>query len=733
MIKKTQKLARPGQTLVSHLKNVSERCSQFCKPFRLEKCGQLLGLLHDLGKFPDAWQKYLCGEGKDQKHSPEGVQYLFDLLGKESISSVLSAYVVYGHHGGLPDTDKLTPESSPSEPLPESWVAELKQLNLESEKTLIAFWTKGTISPGGINADIISMTVRFLFSALVDADRLDAEAAEHPNQAALRHQSVNWNELSGRFDEAMAIMSANVAPTPVNRARAEILSACLEAAEKRPGFFILDVPTGGGKTLSGMAFALKHLRLHGHRRILSVIPYTSIIEQTADKYKSIFGDSAVLEHHSTFESKYPAGSHENEKESLALENWDAPIIVTTHVQFFETLLGSGATQVRKLHNIAGSIILIDEVQMLPVEHFRAIIPALNLLASHFGCTVVLCSATMPDLSVEVGRMGSKCPQLEKGIPIIADAQALGEVLCRTRLENLGSLSFEAVVAKLEAEMASGCNQHLCIVNTKKRCRTLFNMLPFENKIHLSAAMCPAERTEVLNKIRSDLKRGIPLTVVATSLVEAGVDVDFPVVFRECAGLDSLAQAAGRCNREGLREFGKVYFFAFKDEPPVISQAAARNVTELLLKRDGELQLNPEMFLAYFREYFINCKTFDKSEFERSLSSSASGGKMNFETFGKAFKIIEDDWQSPVVVRYGQGATLIDNLLDLFERREIPSKKDLRRLQRYTVNLAKKEADQLLKSDCLREVNGILCQISEGIYIPGLGLQSSAPSGSCQIV
>ena len=518
---------------------------------------------------------------------------------------------------------------------------------------------------------------------LVDADRLDTEAFCEPKKAALRSRFSSIATLRERLDsfidQKMDSLTTIEKTTPVNLSRAEILEACRKAATLSPGVFSLTVPTGGGKTLSAMSFALNHAERHGLRRVIVVIPYTSIIEQNADVYSQALGAENVVEHHSSLDpdkKKDKYGEELTNRHELACENWDAPVIVTTTVQFFESLFSNHASRCRKIHNIARSVIVLDEVQCLPPGFLLSIVEALNELATHYGCSIVLSTATPPALAArerfETGLKGIR--------EIVANTKELAGKLKRVEYAwpNEGAPSM--TWAQLAREMVEH-QQVLAVVHKRDDARNLARELktiaPEDEPVwHLSALMCAAHRSEVLAKIKDALARGVACRVVSTQLVEAGVDVDFPIVYRALGGLDSIVQAAGRCNREGHLDKGRVVVFRAETSPPRGTPRQAMEVTESLLREAGGIldPSDPELFEEYFRMLYL-VKDLDAKRIQTLRQ------EFNFAFVGREFKLIEDGFTKPVVVPYGEAAVHVQEL-----RLKGPTRETLRGLQRFIVNI-----------------------------------------------
>ena len=381
-----------------------------------------------------------------------------------------------------------------------------------------------------------------LFSCLVDADYQDTQnfmegpppRGGYSTPAALLEKLQQY--IQPWWD----------ARTELNRKRCEILQTCLDAGPACPdGPYTLTVPTGGGKTVASLAFALTHAAARGKDRVIYVIPYTSIIDQTAEVFQKILGPENVVEHHAGVETSVPEGDADPAlyRKALATENWDAPVIVTTAVQFFESLYGSRPARCRKLHNIANSVVVFDEAQTLPVPHLRPCVAAIGQLVQYYGVTAVLCTATQPALQPLFAELAPGLALRE----LRPDTAGMESVFRRTTLAMAGELSEEALTAQLNA-----APQALCVVNRRATAQKLYAALAEEGRYCLTTLLCPADRKRLLREIRARLQAGLPCRVVSTSLIEAGVDVDFPAVWREEAGLDSILQAAGRCNREGRR-------------------------------------------------------------------------------------------------------------------------------------------------------------------------------------
>ncbi len=568
--------------------------------------------------------------------------------------------------------------------------------------------------PGGANG--FSMWVRMLFSSLVDADFLDTESFMAPEQEASRGQWPNPEALQVRFDRYMDTLLDKAGATTVNSLRATVLQRCREQARQPPGLFSLTVPTGGGKTLSGMAFALAHARHHGKRRVIHVIPYTSIIEQTAAVFREIFGD-AVIEHHSNAETD---PGRETSRSRLACENWDAPVIVTTSVQFFESLFASRTSRCRKLHNIVDSVVVLDEAQLLPPAFLQPILDVLNLLVRHYGVTIVLSTATQPALSTKT-YFDRTVRGLDGVREIMADPDALYRNLDRVTVQLPDDWETPVTWEALATEL-SGHDSILAIVNTRRHARELHRLMP-KGTLHLSALMCGAHRTEVIGTIKKRLERKEPTRVISTQLVEAGVDVDFPVVYRALAGLDSIAQSAGRCNREGHLERGRVVVFIPPQAPPPGLLRKGADACRAVLHEYTGKPLDRALFARYFEHFYHACD-LDEQEICKLLKVDTQTLAVDFRTAAERFRLIDDADRISVVVRYrcpGEPDETVDKLVGKL-RTEGTSRWLMRALQRYTVGLPKRDADRLLSQGDLEEIiPGLLIQKSDWLYNPVVGL------------
>jgi len=713
--------------LEDHLRGVADLAESFAAAFGAGDWAKLAGLWHDLGKYREAFQRYIRSASGYEAHietslgkvdhSTAGALYAMERM--KGLGRIL-AYLIAGHHAGLPDWQSAEAPGS-------SLINRLQQANLLAD-TLAAAppadilnASLPTSNPGGERDH--ALWIRLLFSCLVDADFLDTEHFMAPDKTARRGRYPTLAELEPRFEAHMARLAGQVEDTPVNRTRAQVLERCRNAAEQSPGLFSLSVPTGGGKTLASLGFALRHARQHGKRRILYVLPYTSIIEQTADVFRKVFGADAVLEHHSNFET-----DQETPSSRLACENWDAPLIVTTSVQFFESLFANRTSRTRKLHNIVDSVVILDEAQLLPPDFLTPILKTIRELSRYYGVSFVLCTATQPDLSSRHG-FDFSLQGLDDVREIMGDAAAVHELhegLRRVELLLPDDLLKPVTWETLAAELANH-PRVLCIVDRRDDARILHGLLP-PDTVHLSGLMCGQHRSKVIAEIKQRLRNpNTPLRVISTQLVEAGVDVDFPVVYRALAGLDSIAQAAGRCNREGrLFTLGQVVVFVPPTQPPAGHLRQACQAGRQVLQRRPIDPLAPALFTEYFQGLYWQKGTeqLDKKGI-LSLLKNNQRLEFSFRTAAERFQLIPEI-QAPVIVRYGDNERL---LAQLARSSDGLDRKLLRQLQRYVVNIPRRVHQQLLKEGTITEQQpGIYVQVAP-IYDPVLGLRvDNAPIG-----
>lgn len=705
--------------------------------------GRLLGLVHDLGKFSPEFQARLRGERESVDHSTAGAQVV-----NERIPGFgqLAAYLIAGHHAGLADWSQNGTDGDLKQRLNKSlpdWETSAPSGLLENLKL------PEPPVPAG-DADGAAFFARMLFSCLVDADFLATEAFMNPQQVGQRVLWPNdvlprmWTALDKRFQ------SFGPAENNVNRQREMVRDACLSAASREPGLFTLTVPTGGGKTLSSLAFAVRHAMKFNLRRVIYVIPFTSIIEQNAAEFRRVFeslseeiGQDIVLEHHSNYESDKERQDDEKPVWQLSAENWNAPLVVTTNVQFFESHYANKTSRCRKLHNVARSVIIFDEIQSLPVEFLHPCLKLLEQLTEQAGCSAVLCTATQPALAIREGEfpIGLK---LSPNREIIPNREALYRDLRRVTLRNEAEpVSDEELASRLR-----GFERVLCIVNTKAHATNLYNVLGADDpsNMHLSAQMCPAHRRVALAEVKRREEVGEPCRLIATTVVEAGVDVDFPTVFRSETGLDSFAQAAGRCNRHGHYDPNDCTAVYFRSADVKIPGFLLQNVNAAdQVIPDHEDLLGLEAIESYFcMYYFLRGKPFhwDKHEVLQNFKINGRSGTpflYNFKQAARDFRLIADT-QRPVIIDPKPGlwegmneekSGTVHDLVEELRNRDryglFPPPEAHRKLQRYTVQIPQSIWNSAVQNGDIQDLcNGFpVLTHPENHYDKNLGLQLNA--------
>mgnify|MGYP005844735921 CR=1 FL=1 len=680
-----------GQALPDHLLAVAELAQEFSQAFGAGDVAYLAGLVHDLGKVSEQFQKYLQGlvsSGGD--HKLAGAQWVKQHF-CPAVAAVVAA-VVLGHHGGLPALATLKsalPQASGSG-LDEAWGA--LGLPAPPPASELPEWLKTS------DASACELLIRLVFSALVDADYLDTESHFQPEQAAKRGQFPGLKEVREAFVQAYGAAFGGAPASTVNDIRKAVYEACQMAAGWEQGAYSLTVPTGGGKTLASLAFALDHAHQHGLQRVIVVIPYTSIIEQTADVYRKFVPPAAVLEHHSAVEAGPEVG--EGSLHRLAAENWDAPLIVTTAVQFFESLFAHRPGRCRKLHRIARSVVVLDETQTFPVQLLQPTFEVLQELVRHYGVTVLLTSATQPAY------------QKFTGMPIkeiAPDPVGMAQKLKRVQFAYQPQALTWAQVAQLLQDKP----QAMAVVNTRADAQALYEQLPCASRLHLSTRLCGAHRRQVLAEVSERLQQGSPCLLATTQLVEAGVDLDFPLVLRAMGPLVNMVQAAGRCNREGQMEKGEVIIFEpEKGKLPPGSYRTATDQTRSFLAGHADLDLtDPDTHAAFFAAFY-QLADLDAKQISQLRKS------LDFPAVAEAYRVIEEDTVA-VVVSWGEAEELVDTI----SQQKAVTWENLRCLQPYFVNLRFHELKQAQKAGLCSEVlPGSGLWRWDGKYDGSLGLQ-----------
>ncbi|MBU1308054.1 MAG: CRISPR-associated helicase Cas3' [Gammaproteobacteria bacterium] len=775
------------QSVKTHLTEVGQLAATYAGKIGHDEAGILIGLLHDFGKYSKAFQDYMLliirelgadydpdldeVESKSLKgkidHSSAGAQWLFNKLvpiarklyadngsleQKLAIAVVqILALCVASHHSGL--IDNLPSENGAG------FQARLKKADeqthlqecIQSADAEVISKAESIATAAFINdmvnklksiiskeltngSDIVAafnlgFYTKFLFSCLIDADRVNSADFENPDYSQYRHLKPDWALACQRMETFVTTLQVRNAVDDIRR---QISDNCLKRAVDAQGIYSLTVPTGGGKTYSSLRFALHHAKKHQLDRIFYIIPYTSIIEQNAEAIRNVLhreGDSRpwVLEHHSNLEPE-----QQTWHSKLVCENWDAPIVLTTMVQFLETLLSGGTRGVRRLHQLANSVIVFDEIQTLPINCIHLFNNSLNFLAANCKTTVVLCTATQPLLH-QVQNENKGRLHLPAGNELMPDVADLFEQLKRVEIldktKTLGwSLEEITALALEQLRLKQSC---LIIVNTKNWAQALFKsaqqtrQVDSDALVHLSTAQCPAHRKLLLTKVRQRLDAGLPVLCFSTQLIEAGVDVDFASVIRFQAGLDSLAQAAGRCNRNGRHPTAQVYVVnPDKETIDLLLDIKVGRDTSKRIFNEFKRQdfLKPEVMQQYFQYYF-----FDRSkEMNYPLKGTATNGANDllnllsvnarnpygntpltlhhaFMTAGKAFKAIDAPTQT-LVVPYGDGKTLIADLCAVNKKFDAATFNPLlRRSQKYSVNLFPNVWEKLQQQKAIYEI------------------------------
>ena len=666
--------------------------------------GRAIGLLHDKGKESNAFQQHIKkssgydptvkGVG-DYHHAFVGAKIAGKLYGKTAENLLVNQ--IYSHHTGLHDYGDM---QELEKEIPAGVDVNVQRCGLCKP-------------PFTISGNDFHHLSRMLFSCLVDADFLDTESFMDAASYRLRGRGESLQVLAVKFDAYLACLKVGARDTAVNRIRAQVQQRCLESATSPKGFYSLTVPTGGGKTLSSLLWAIKHALHNGQKRIVIAIPYTSIIVQTASILKGIFGEENVLEHHSNVDPEQIKDEELRRRMSMAAENWDAPIIVTTNVQLFESMFSNRPSVCRKLHNIANSVIILDEVQTLPIGFLQPIVDSLKTYQKIFGVSVLFTTASQPVLSglIEGCNPKASFDGIEKIKEIIPAEYALHDKLRRVQLDiNNNPQSYDEVAEQLKKH-----RRVLCIVNTRRDAKEIYSRLPQEGiTFHLSRSMCPRHVSETIANIKQVLREDgdTVIRVVATQLVEAGVDIDFPVVYRQEIGLDSLLQAAGRCNREGRYEMCTTHMFSLAKEHPVPKGMMSDSNNARLALDSSSDWFAPETMTEYFKQLYCRVDSFDTKDMKHYLYSVK---ELYFDAAAKEFNLIDNAGVS-VIVPWEDSLTFIERF-----KNEGPSYALMKKLGQYTVNIHKNDFKALLGM-------GVVSEIFEGIYVMEYSQQYDAHLG-----
>lgn len=676
------------QTVLQHLEGTATLARSFAECFNSGDYGYFCGMLHDIGKYSKEFQKRIHGASQKVDHSSAGAKEAMNLYGEKF--GKLLAYCVAGHHSGLLDygtaaSTEGTLYARLKNKL-EDYSAFRKEVDLVAAQTLSM-----PIAPieGNIGFSL-SFFIRMIYSCLVDADFIDTETYMN-NELKSRGHYHTTSYLNDVFNQYIA--SLVFSPTKINMRRSEIFKRCMDVSKSATDLYSLTVPTGGGKTLSSLAFALNHATVNQLERIIYVIPYTSIIEQNARVFKKALGEDDVLEHHCNYQ--FENADTENmqsikERIKLASENWDVPIVITTNVQFFESLFSNRSLKCRKIHNMAKSVIIFDEAQMLPFQYLRPCLLAVSELVKNYGSTAILCTATQPSIN-------GLLPESIQPIEIMDNPSQLYEDFKKVKVTNKGEMEDETLAGEL-----NGLDQVLCIVSTRKHAKEIYNRLNDEHKYHLSTLMCPAHRQKALDEIRQRLKDKHPCRVISTQLIEAGVDVDFPVVYRSIAGIDSIVQSAGRCNREGNLESGNVYVFKPVSEFANAKGYLARTakVAEMVFRKYPD-PISLEAIRYYFEQLYAieGEEALDGKNVLECFESGYRQLEFDFQTAAERFKLIDSNTYS-IVIPYDEEAR---KLINQAQYSKFPLSL-ARKLQRYTVSIYEYEYKALIETAVIKTIN-----------------------------
>ena len=710
------------EAVVDHLTQVAEMASGFAAAFDAQEWAYMAGLAHDIGKYSKEFQKRILEDGPSCDHSTAGAYELYRQ------KRWFLAYCVAGHHSGLPDGGSSA--NTIDQP---TLSARMKRAKAKRIPDYLAFETEVQLQSPDItkldfekldNGFSVSFWIRMLFSCLVDADYLCTERfMEGAPRSTNEYSSIA--ELTDRLEKGIAPFFPP--SNELNRVRCALLDLSRKCARQAPGVFSLTVPTGGGKTLASMRFALHHASANPGmmRRVIYVAPYTAIIEQNAEVYRKYLGSENVLEHHSNhdFDDEHESGRSMR----LAAENWDVPIVVTTTVQFFESLFSNRPSRCRKLHNIVGSVIVLDEAQMLPTKQLRPCLRALSELVHHYGCSIVLCSATQPTFNKYFEEQGCLVREINPNVE--RDYQKLQRVSYRYE----GELSNEEL-----AERLASCRQALCVVNSRRQAADLYRSLSeaygLQGVFHLSTLMFPAHRAKKLREIGERLSAGEGCIVISTSLIEAGVDIDFPVVYRALAGLDSIVQCAGRCNREGKRRTSESIVHVFEPSadmgymmPADVAQRAS--LTYSVMSSGSSLELSDFDFgsLDAIENYFsqlldMRGRNLDASDVLKHLEGFR-GFSIPFKEVAESFRMIEEGTKA-ILIPDEEIAGEIDALQAGFI-----SHISLRRTMRYSVNVYDQDFKALCDCGALERIgDGVFLLSDLGIYDQAIGLDIGKAGG-----
>jgi CRISPR-associated endonuclease/helicase Cas3 len=689
------------QPLFEHLIDTAKLAERFGQRIGLGKAARLASLLHDVGKYTQEFQARLRGAKLRVDHSTAGAAIVRQLAraakSDDRLVAELISYTIAGHHAGLPDKqgESFSTLSERLTGFSESALDSIWKNEIEPDVTglLPAFnWERKDQTKAAFQLAFLG---RMIFSCLVDADFKDTERF----YARIQRREVDreWPALQSILPNLIEAFDRHIkgkrdTKRAVNRLRAQILDHVRTHADDSPGLFTLTVPTGGGKTLASLGFALDHARVHGHERIIYAIPFTAIIDQTAAIFRDALGEGVVLEHHSAIEDDRPPGGEARDADStkaateklkLAMEDWAAPVVVTTNVQFFESLFAARTSRSRKLHSIPRSVIILDEAQTLPRPLLAPCVQALDELARNYGCTIVLCTATQPALDARHFAPGHPAALPLAGRELAPDPTLMSDQLERVAIVHAGDMDDAALIAAL-----ASTEQGIVIVNTRKHALALYRAgqaASLEGLVHLTTRQYAAHRRVILERVRLLLSANLPCRLIATSLVEAGVDFDFPKGWRAEAGLDQIAQAAGRINREGgwPRDQSILTVFRAPDNPPP-PEIKGLSADMARMMNQHEKLLSPAAMADFFGEVYwrLGREGLDAKAILDDLRIGGGETNFSYRTVAEKFRIIESGMVPVIVPRDEKARDAVGRLgVDA-----IPSSAIARDLQTYTVQV-----------------------------------------------
>jgi CRISPR-associated endonuclease/helicase Cas3 len=691
--------------LQAHLQATAELARAFAERFGAGELAYYAGLWHDMGKFHPQFQAYLqaCAQGKRAQphpHARYGAAYA-------ARHCPLLAFPIMGHHAGMPDLSDLKARLTQVADMPQAEQPALGAMPaLAPPQVSLPHWLQQN---DALQAELLT---RMLFSCLVDADFLDTEAHFDPQRAAQRPQGYDLRTLWDLFERNQNALLASAPPTPVNAVRRTVYEDALRAAQGEPGLYALTAPTGAGKTRALLAFALRHALTHDLERIIVALPYTSIIDQTADVYREILGEVVVLEHHSALEVD-DLSETALEQHRLLSENWDAPLIVTTFVQLFESLFSNLPSRCRKVHRLARSVIVLDEVQTLPVELLEPTVHALQQLIDDYGATVLLSTATQPALD----RIALTNPPVQ----VVANPAQHFQTLRRVDYHvDLTPRDYNWLADAIAAR-----EQIMVVLNTRKDAIATLDALhdrcpELAGVFHLSTLLCPAHRREVLAEVRRRLADGAPCRLVTTQVVEAGVDLDFPVVMRAVGPLDRIVQAAGRCNREGRLARGEVIVFELaQGSTPRGAYRTGTDEARISLQQPNADLHQPDTYRDYFERLYQGVR-LDREDIQQARQ------RFQFETVAQKYRLIRDDTYPVIVVNYDPNAVnaLLQQGRAIVQAGGIPPQRWRQHLHAYTVSLYQHEVNALRQQGLIRDDPTLSVALYEGAYDSLTGIRAA---------